>query len=256
VAAALVIGLLIGAGATYILVGRYPSQMTTTVTETMMTDQVGAAATTSSSSSNGGASASAATTTSSSSSTESASASAATTTTTATGAITNSTLAVTDAYTSHLQDIKSENLDAIVSDYESNATIDVTGVGGVVGIGGTYAGASSIRSLYDDLLFEVKTTVNLANMSYTVDAPEKGAAVNSNFTIYGDADGFVLLIEGGCTSCVYVSNISEHVSYAHLDNDSWLISSETLDFHTFNVCGEMSDTKCSMLLSAPQFSGG
>jgi hypothetical protein len=237
VAAALVIGLLIGAGATYILVGRYPSQTTTTVTETMMTDQVGAAATTSSSSS-----------------TESASTSAATTT--ATGGITNSTLAVTDAYTGHLQDIRSENLDAIVSGYESNATIDVTGVGGIVGIGGTYAGASSIRSLYDDLLFEVKTTVNLANMSYTVNAPEKGAGVSSNFTIYGDADGFVLLIEGGCTSCVYVSNISEHVSYAHLDNDSWLISSEILDFHTFNVCGEMSDTKCSMLLSAPQFSGG
>jgi hypothetical protein len=238
VAAALVIGLLIGAGATYILVGRYPSQTTTTVTETTMIDQVGATATTSSSSS-----------------TESASASAAATTT-VTGAITNSTLAVTDAYTAHLQDIRSENLDAIVSDYESNATIDVTGVGGTVGIGGTYAGASSIRSLYDDLLFEVKTTVNLANMSYTVDAPEKGADVSSNFTIYGDADGFVLLIEGGCTSCVYVSNISEHVSYAHLDNDSWLISAETLDFHTFNVCGEMSDTKCSMLLSAPQFSGG
>jgi hypothetical protein len=104
-------------------------------------------------------------------------------------------------------------------------------------------------------LFEVKTTVNLANMSYTVDVPEKGAGVSSNFTIYGDADGFVLLIEGGCTSCVYVSNISEHVSYARLGNDSWLISAETLDFHTFNVCGEMSDTKCSTLLSAPQFSG-
>jgi hypothetical protein len=222
VAAALVLGLLIGAGATYFLVGRYPSQKTTMVTETM-TNQVGAA----------------------------------TATTTRTGVITNSTLAVMDAYTAHLQNIRSENLDAIVSDYESNATIDVTGVGGLVGIGGNYSGASSIRSLYDELLFEVKTTVNLANVSYTADVPEKeGAGVSSNFTLYGDADGIVLFIEGGCTSCVYVSNISEHVSYAYSDNDSWLISAETLDFHTFSVCGKMSDTRCSTLLSAPQFSGG
>jgi hypothetical protein len=167
--------------------------------------------------------------------------------------ITNSTAAVLGAYEAHLQSIKTENLDAIVSGYESNATINVTGAGGPMGINGKYTGASSIRSLYNQLLFQVNTTVNLANTSYVASTQGRGATVLSNFTIYGNADGLVLVLEAGCSSCVYVSNISEHIMLAGGEG-RWLISAETLDIHTFNICGSMSDTKCSTLLSDPQFS--
>jgi hypothetical protein len=199
VAMALVIGLLIGAGVTYALAGQYGSRSTTvTMTTTTLSDF--------------------------------------TQTNTITVMI-NSTQQVMSAYTAHLQSIGSESLTALDAEYESNATLALTGSAGG-GLGGRYESAASIGTFYQMMFSSIGfPTMNIANESYAVDVSGNGkeAIVNSNFTIYGNDTGFSYMIEpSGIT--VYRADIRTAVSYIHLGN-TWFISNETLDFLTFEICG-------------------
>jgi hypothetical protein len=148
---------------------------------------------------------------------------------------TNPAQEVKSAYASHLKDLESENLTAVVAAYQANATVVFKG--SIAGIQGSYVGARDIKVLYDGLLSpNILGTLNISNLTYAVNVLRGGrqAAVNSTFVMHGNSTMLSLLHGAGPVSGAYVASIVSFTSYV-LDGDAWLISNETWDFATFNL---------------------
>jgi hypothetical protein len=228
---ALIVVLLVGAGATYVLVSLNRTATNTTASTSAEGAVVDSGTTTST--------------------TATTAATATATNTTATAATMNASQQVRSAYAAHLQNIGSENATVLGSEYERNATLQLTG--NVSGLAGQYQNNDSIRTFYQSL-FDAEIgfpTINVTDVDYTVSVSGTATAlVDSNFTLYGNDTGFSFMVAlGGVT--VYVANIRGDVSYVR-HGDDWLISNETLDFLAFDVCPSMSSPDCSSLLSSPQ----
>lgn len=143
------------------------------------------------------------------------------------------TQAVKSAYLAHLQYIQSENVTALTSEYEDNATLGFSGVRT-----GQYYGATDINYVYQDVFFVQPgfgfSTVHIANESLTVSLASggTGATVSSNFTMYGNDTSLADHPGGVCATYSVDANL--RLSYVLSGND-WLISKEAWNFGGFYV---------------------
>lgn len=142
--------------------------------------------------------------------------------------------AVATAYMAHLQSVQSQNVSALTSQYEDNATVRFSG-----GRNGQYNGAGNeILPLYQDVFFVPNgfgfSTVNIANENSTVSLAASGrdATVSSNFTMYGSDTALQDHPGGVCAA--YSTDANLQLSYVLSGND-WLISQESWDFGGFYV---------------------
>ena len=225
VAVALVLGLLVGAVATYAISGTSPSRISTSTSTLIAT----------------------ATTTTTK-----------TATTTLPGVTSTSTTTVTvdpsqvvaNAFSTHLQNFQSENLTAILSGYEANATL--RGFPGPLGpspsLPQNYSGVTNIHNVYQ-VMFSANNfgTVNYANMTYgvTLLANEEAASVHSNFTMYGNSNVYDAWETPGQPPImgVYSAKVTLSVSYA-LGN-AWLITDETWRVLGVRTCGPATSINCA-----------
>lgn len=190
-AIALVIGLFIGAGATYALAGARLGRTTTITSVTTKTEILPPV----------------------------------------TSTITiNFTQEVASAYLAHIKNIESENGSAIIGGYENNATLSLAGdAAGLAGTYATVFDISILyASLLSPRFF---STVNIDNMSYAVSSLGSGDYIlNSTFTMYGNSTNFIAP-EGSSVIGTYVANIASNVSYVRVDNawvisnESWNFTS-------------------------------
>ncbi len=121
----------------------------------------------------------------------------------------------------HLLLLDSRNASALLSEYESNATIEWTGV--VPAMAGNYSGSNEIGTLLDDFP-GVMANLTLSNESQTMSGVRAGYwIVNSTFgwSGYSSRDGFVNGV------------IDATDSYAQVGN-TWLIARETWNSLDFN----------------------
>jgi len=128
---------------------------------------------------------------------------------------------VADAYAYHLSAVSSRNVSALLSGYESNATVEWTGV--ATGLGGNYTGPGEIGSLLEQF---PGNTVNLTLSEES--QPIVGDLANhlvagSTFSWYGftSSDGIISGV------------IAAQDSYAHVSN-MWLIARETWMWVSFD----------------------
>jgi len=151
----------------------------------------------------------------------------------------------------YLQNIVSENVTALTSEYEINATLISTN-GPLTGVlqccSAPTGGAANIEYFYQEFLNSRFATVNLANESYSVLVSANGSArVDSNFTIYGNHTA-----PCGTGNCAYAGNAVLVIKYVPQGND-WLISYESWTFVTFNFCPTIDSPSCSSALTAPNW---
>jgi hypothetical protein len=138
---------------------------------------------------------------------------------------------VSDAYSIFFQNIESRNATALAAEYQDNATLNVYGY--TDGVGGSYNGSANIFSFYNALLSNgVLATVNLKNVTYGIYVSETGqsAEVSSMFTMHGSGFFYGGNSENAGT---YNATVRSVTSYA-LVGEEWLITSDSWDFTLFN----------------------
>jgi hypothetical protein len=159
---------------------------------------------------------------------------------------------VTNAYLSYIQEVKTENITAIVDLYANNATVvyEVSNPTGGAGSGGD--GTAQIIQLYNQDIFYGITSVNFGNESYSVPALGNGseATIHANLTIYGN---FNPSSAPGSHASVYVANLALSLQYVHV-GQKWLISGETWNLvNDAFGCQSFSSSGCSIMLSSPNW---
>ena len=124
---------------------------------------------------------------------------------------------VADAYASHLEQLSARNIPAAVSGYESNATVEWTGV--VAGMNGNYSGAANIEILLGGDFFGKLINSSLSNEYQSVGVNGKVPVVNSTFNFQGYSS-----VEGNVNGTIVAQDTYEHVG------NSWLIAHEVWNF--------------------------
>jgi hypothetical protein len=172
-----------------------------------------------------------------------------TTTVTSTSTISvtmDSTQQVSSAFAIHLKGITSENLTALSSGYEDNATVEVFG-----SLIGPLIRPDNVSTFYH--VFQSRfSTVNFNNLtaSAAVSGSGMGAVANSTFAMYGNAtygDPF----SGKLVNGVYATTVSLGVSLVRLGGN-WLVSNESWEFIIMDFCPTLSSPNCGALLVHPQ----
>jgi hypothetical protein len=135
---------------------------------------------------------------------------------------------VANGYADHLEQVSARNIPAIPSGYESNATVNWTGVtpgmtGNNPGLAGNYSGSASIAILMGSFIGRL-SNFSLANENQILGVePDGSVVVNSTFNFRGyDALG------GKINGTVIAQDVYERVG-----GSSWLISRETWNFTQF-----------------------
>jgi hypothetical protein len=135
---------------------------------------------------------------------------------------------VANAYADHLEQLSARNIPAIPSGYESNATVDWTGVtpgmtGNNPGLAGNYSGSASISILMGAFIGRL-SNFSLANENQILGVgPNGSVVVNSTFNFRGyDALG------GNINGTVIAQD-----EYERVGGSSWLIARETWNFTQF-----------------------
>jgi hypothetical protein len=150
------------------------------------------------------------------------------------------------AYTAYLKNLESQNLTALVSEYEVNGTITTFGaslapLGGPEALlqGGTIiTNPTNIRIIYGQLFLPDNFgTSNLTNISSKVFLNETRAVVNSTISMQGN-ETYSINSTSDATG-KYTASVILSISYASVD-DTWLIASEYWDWTSFHICGPVS----------------
>ena len=144
-----------------------------------------------------------------------------TTTTAAVSTVPDAYDQVAGANAIHLLLLDSRNVSALLSEYESNATVEWTGV--VPAMARNYSGSNEIGTLLDDFP-GVMANLTLSNESQTILGVRAGYwVINSTFSWsgYSSRDGFVS------------GMIDATDSYSQVGN-TWLIARETWNSLYFN----------------------
>ena len=128
---------------------------------------------------------------------------------------------VASAYASHLAQWSAGNISAVASGYESNATVEWTGV--VPGLNGNYSGTGNIKILWGDFFGKLLNS-SLSNEHQSVGATGSVPVVNSTFDFHGYS-----AIEGKVNGTVLAQDTYEHVG------NSWLIAHEVWKFTQYYV---------------------
>jgi len=175
-----------------------------------------------------------------------------TTTTTLTSTTTiDLTQQVSDAYLTHLQNIKAQNITALVGEFTSDPSIGAQTNNPTGGMG--YLPTGDVTKFYAQVMYSGHPTVNFANESYvvTISSNESAAIIHSNLTVYGES------LYGPCNDnpcTVYVENAILTLDFAHVGNN-WLISDEFWYFvNGIDGCQSFSVPYCSTLLNSPNWS--
>jgi len=128
---------------------------------------------------------------------------------------------VNGAYANHLLLLDSENISALVGEYEGNATVSWTG--DAPGFAGSYSGLTSIRILLGNFRVHF-LNFSIYNDNQTVGPKGSFWVVNSTF----DLRGYSTML-GQTLAAIDAQN-----SYVHVGGE-WLIANETWDFTVFDV---------------------
>lgn len=131
---------------------------------------------------------------------------------------------VSDAYAHHLMELNARNIGAVAGEYESNATIEWTGV--VAGLTGNYSGAVNIEILLGSFIGKFNSNFSLSNEYQSIGEVKGSNAwmVNSTFNIHG-YDAAVGNVNG---------TLVAHDTYERVGS-SWLIAHEVWDFTQYYV---------------------
>jgi hypothetical protein len=128
---------------------------------------------------------------------------------------------VANAYADHLTQMTARNIPALVSGYESNATVEWTG--GVGGLTGKYSGSTDIGILLTSFFGKLYNS-SLSNEYQSIGVKGDVSVVNATFDFQGNST-----VVGKVNGTVISRDVYEH---AH--GSSWLISRETWNFTRFN----------------------
>ncbi len=131
---------------------------------------------------------------------------------------------VSDAYASHLMQLNARNINAVASEYESNATVEWVGP---VEVGvGNYSGTANIKIMLGSSIGKFNGNFSLSNEYQSIGEVKGSNAwmVNSTFNFHGNNP-----VVGNVNGTVVAQD-----SYAHV-NDTWLIAWEIWNFTQFNV---------------------
>jgi hypothetical protein len=123
---------------------------------------------------------------------------------------------VASAYASHLAQLRARNISAVASGYESNATVEWTGV--VPGMNGNYSGAGNIKILWGSFIGKL-LNFSLSNEYQSLGLKGGDSVVNSTF----DFRGYDAAV-GELNGTVVAQDTYEAVG------GSWLIAHETWNF--------------------------
>ncbi len=132
---------------------------------------------------------------------------------------------VANAYANHLTQLSARNIDAVVSGYESNATIEWTGAIGE-GQTGNYTGLANIRILLGSS-FTGKSNSNfsLSNVYQAIGVKTNArVVVNSTFNFQGYS-----AVVGNVNGTIVAQD-----EFAQVGGGAWLIAHETWDFTRYN----------------------
>jgi hypothetical protein len=127
---------------------------------------------------------------------------------------------VQNAYASHMTVLSTRNPSAVVSGYESNATVEWTGV--VAGLTGNYSGAADIKILLGSFIGKF-LNFSLSNEYQSVGVKGNVSVINSTFNFQGYSS-----VVGQVNGTIAAQDVYEHVG------SSWLIARETWNFAQFN----------------------
>ncbi len=128
---------------------------------------------------------------------------------------------VSDAYANHLMQLNARNISALVSGYESNATVEWTGVVG--GLTGDYSGSANIKILLGSLSGKF-INFSLSNEYQSVGVKGNVSVVDSTFDFQAYSS-----IEGNVNDTIVAQD-----TYHHTGN-SWMIAHEVWNFTQFDV---------------------
>jgi hypothetical protein len=130
---------------------------------------------------------------------------------------------VSDAYAYHLMVLNARNINAVPGEYESNATVEWTGVN--PGLNGNYSGAGNIKILWGSFIGKL-TNFSLSNEYQSLGEVNGSNAwmVNSTFNF----NGYDVVV-GNINGTVVAQDL-----YAHV-NGTWLIAREIWNFTQFNM---------------------
>jgi hypothetical protein len=129
---------------------------------------------------------------------------------------------VSDAYAYHLMQLSDRNMSAVVGEYESNATVEWTGV--VAGMNGNYSGAANIGILLGGDFFGKLINSSLSNEYQSVGVNGNVSEVNSTFNFQG-----YNAVEGNVNGTIVAQDTYEHVG------NLWLIAHEAWNFTRYYV---------------------
>ncbi len=154
----------------------------------------------------------------------------------------NSSQEVMSAFAAHLQSEQSQNVTALVAQYESNATLNL--VCSPNGFSGAYAGIYNINILYHVMFNSTRSgTMNFTDFSPGVFANVKGeTTVNSTFNAQGSESGptITAFSSGANLTQPWAESVRLGASYVDVGG-AWLISNETWIFGeintVYNTCG-------------------
>jgi hypothetical protein len=161
-----------------------------------------------------------------------------TTTMTVTSTATPTQLAgsvVGDSFAEHLLLFSSRNVSAIVSQYETNATVQWNGAYCFSGI---YAGAGFITLNLNLFLIKYTNLLDIGNVTLmtTTTAANGSVMVNSSFNMVGQSRTYY---------SNFTSDISAQDTYVYSTTVSaWLISHEIWEFTEFNSAGNVLLVPC------------
>jgi hypothetical protein len=126
------------------------------------------------------------------------------------------------AYANHLMQVDARNITALVSGYESNATIEWTGAEAAGP--GNFSGSNAITSALTSFLKTRLVSFSLSNANRSIGVNGNLSVVNSTFDFQGYSS-----VVGIVNGVVVAQDV-----YEHTGGSTWLIVSETWNFTQFN----------------------
>jgi hypothetical protein len=128
---------------------------------------------------------------------------------------------VASSYANHLLLLDSRKIPALVTGYESNATVEWKGA--AIGMTGNYTGSGNIGILHGSFTGKF-IDLSLSNLSQMIGSKGNHWMVNSTFSLHGT----------GSVVGNFNATIAAQDSYIRA-GETWLISHETWNFLSFNV---------------------
>lgn len=138
---------------------------------------------------------------------------------------------VSNSYANHLTQLTTRSISAVVSGYESNATVEWTGLtpgktGNSPGIAGNYSGSASIAILTGEFIGRL-ANFSLSNENEVLGAGNNGSVVVNSTLDFRGYDP----VGGKISGTIIAQDVYEQVGNS--SSSVWLIARETWNFTQF-----------------------